>query len=101
VGAEGGDRALAKGTMIVPFNTAGLNVRFIPKSRHQSQRQRCPLLCQKTVIKPNLTAVDANVNGVRRLPISCGVSAPVGNEVGTSISSEPSPAAAKKSGSKI
>ncbi len=42
MGTQSGDRPLA-GTMIAPLNTAGLNVRFTPKSghsRHYAVQQR-------------------------------------------------------------
>jgi hypothetical protein len=42
MGTQSGNRPLA-GTMIAPFNTAGLNVRFTPKSGHWDSAARCPL----------------------------------------------------------
>src|SRR5215472_6944247 len=42
MGTQSGNRPLA-GTMIAPFNTAGLNVCFTPKSGHWDSAARCPL----------------------------------------------------------
>jgi len=42
MGTQSGNRPLA-GTMIAPFNTAGLNVRFTPKSGHWNSVVECPL----------------------------------------------------------
>jgi hypothetical protein len=46
MGTQSGNRPLA-GTMIAPFNTAGLNVRFTPKSGHSVAHLGCPL-CAKS-----------------------------------------------------
>ena len=46
MGTQSGNRPLA-GTMIAPFNTAGLNVRFTPNGGHWNSAARCPL-CAKS-----------------------------------------------------